>query len=303
MEISLSPELMAVLQKLVDTFGAVQRQYLVALIPTVLMFVFYMLIVYRPSTGGLKVWWYIRRLEKKTNATVISLVHKQPKKMFDIFKVPMITLDDSNAILKALKEIPNNRVIYLILHTPGGMVIAAEQIARAIKARAGVVEAFIPQYAMSGGSLIALACDKIHLGDSALLGPLDPQLIVGMFDQYPCASLLKALKVENANRDDRTLVYGDVAEKAIKQMKITVEEILEEKYGTEKAKKLACQLCDGNYTHDYGIDLMKAKALGLDVDNDMPEEIYKVGQTYSAVVSVSYRKPKNESSNYLRIGL
>ncbi len=203
MEIGLSPELMAMLQKLVDTFSRVQYQYLLAIIPTVGIFALYFLIMFRPGVGKLKGWWQTRKFEKETGGTIVKLVHTQPSSILDMFKMAMITLDDSHKVMRALREIPTSRPIHLILHTPGGMVIAAEQIARAIKGRKGEVHAYIPQYAMSGGTLVALACDKIHMGNSALLGPLDPQLMVGLFDQYPCASLIKAMKVKNPNRDDR----------------------------------------------------------------------------------------------------
>jgi len=50
--------------------------------------------------------------------------------------------------------------IDLVLHTPGGVVLASLQIARAIKARKGKVTVFVPHKTMSGGSLNALAADQ-----------------------------------------------------------------------------------------------------------------------------------------------
>ena len=302
MEISLSPELMELLEGLINILARVQYQYLLAIIPALALFGLYFLIAFRPGVGRAKGWWQTRRFEKETNGTIVELVHSQPSSMLDMFKLPMITLDDSHKVMQALKDIPEDRPIHLILHTPGGMVIAAEQIARAIKERKGEVFAYIPQYAMSGGTLIALACDKIHMSDNALLGPLDPQLSIGLFDQYPCASLVKALGIKNANREDRTLIYGDVARKAISQMKVTVTEILSDKLGEDKAKELSCKLCEGNWTHDYGINLERARELGLPVDNDMPERIQKLADTFPCVSSVQYRKhKKDESDNSLRI--
>jgi len=303
-EISLSPELMAILEKLVSTFSGLRFQYLFAIIPTLAIFALYFLIIFRPGYAKFKGWWQTRQFEKETGGTIVKLVHSQPSSILDMFKLPMISLDDSFKVMQALKEIPSNRPIHLILHTPGGMVIAAEQIARAIKRRSGEVYAYIPQYAMSGGTLVALACSKIHMGENALLGPLDPQLMVGLFDQYPCASLVKALKIKNINREDKTLIYGDVAEKAIAQMKVTVSEILSGKMGVSKAGGLSSKLCDGNWTHDYGINLRRALELGLPVDNDMPERIQKIANTFPCVSSVQYRKhKKDESDNSLRVTL
>lgn len=297
MEISLSTELMAILERLISIFSKLQYQYLAAIIPVVAMFVVYILLIYRPSFDSIKRWWRSRCFEKKTGGTVVSLVHTNPTSLFNIFKLPMITLDDSQKVMRALKDTPEDRPIHLMLHTPGGMVIAAEQIARAIKNRKGQVHAYIPQYAMSGGTLVALACDSIHMGDNALLGPLDPQLGIGLFEMYPAASLVKALEVENPNREDKTLILADIAGKALVQMKTTVTEILEDRMGHEKAGELAGKLCGGSWTHDYGINLERALELGLPVDGKMPEEISKIAETYPCASSVSYKKHKKKDGD------
>lgn len=47
----------------------------------------------------------------------------------------------------------------------------------------------MPRYAMSGGSLIAMAADEIVMDENAVLGPVDPQI-----NQFPAASLLKVVE-------------------------------------------------------------------------------------------------------------
>jgi len=54
---------------------------------------------------------------------------------------------------------------------PGGLVLAAEQIAPALRRHSGTVTVFVPRYAMSGGTLIALAADEIVMDPNAVLGP------------------------------------------------------------------------------------------------------------------------------------
>jgi ClpP class serine protease len=80
-----------------------------------------------------------------------------------------------------------------VLHTPGGLVLAALQIAKAIREHKAKVTAFVPHYAMSGGTLIALAADEIVMCKHSVLGPIDPQL-----GQSPAVSLI----------DDQTLVLA-----------------------------------------------------------------------------------------------
>src|SRR5438445_5933605 len=99
----------------------------------------------------------------------------------------------------------------LILHTPGGLVLAATQIARAIFKHKGKVTVFVPHCAMSGGTLLALAADEIVMCEHAVLGPVDPQL-----GEYPAASILKAAHQKPiAEVDDKTVILGDHAEKGI----------------------------------------------------------------------------------------
>src|SRR5207244_629779 len=103
----------------------------------------------------------------------------------------------------------------IVLHTPGGLVLAATQIARAVRGHKGKVTVFVPHYAMSGGTLIALAADEIVMPPHAVLGPVDPQL-----GNFPAASLLKVVaRKPIAEVDDQTLIMADVAEKAIGQVR------------------------------------------------------------------------------------
>ena len=66
------------------------------------------------------------------------------------------------------------------------------QIARAVEAHPAKVTVFVPVYAMSGGTLIALAADEIVLGEFSVLGPIDPQ-ILGL----PAASIVKASEAKS----------------------------------------------------------------------------------------------------------
>lgn len=141
-----------------------------------------------------------------------------------------INVEDSEQILRAIRMTPDEMPIDIILHTPGGLVLAAEQIANALEKHPAKVTVFIPHYAMSGGTMIALAADEIIMDDNAVLGPVDPQL-----GQYPAASLVKVLQQKNINRiDDNTLIMADMAEKALKQVREFVYYLLEDNLGDEK---------------------------------------------------------------------
>ena len=138
-----------------------------------------------------------------------------------------IDIDDSEQLLRAIRLTPPEMPIDLLLHTPGGLVLASDQIAYALKRHDGKVTVIVPHYAMSGGTLVALAADEILMDPDAVLGPVDPQLGSLPRGSWPAASILKALEQDNPNRDDETLILGDVARKAIDQVRATVRELLD----------------------------------------------------------------------------
>ncbi len=219
----------------------------------------------------------LRSIEQKRNSRVIALIHRQ--ETLSLFGLPLfryISIEDSEEILRAIRMTPDDMPIDLILHTPGGLVLASSQIAMALSRHPGRVTVFVPHYAMSGGTLIALAADEIVMDQNAVLGPVDPQL-----GEYPAASILNVISKKSIDEiDDKTLILGDIAEKAINQVYKFVESLLVEKYGEEKASEIAKVLTEGRFTHDYPITFDEAKKLGINVSSDMPEEIYLLMQLY-----------------------
>src|SRR5499426_364532 len=77
----------------------------------------------------------IRAIERKRGTRVITMIHRQEKRSLFGFSVSRhIDLEDAQTIIAAIKETPKDRPIDLIVHTPGGLVLAAMQIARAVEA-------------------------------------------------------------------------------------------------------------------------------------------------------------------------
>ncbi|MGQ9511291.1 MAG: SDH family Clp fold serine proteinase [Thermaceae bacterium] len=219
----------------------------------------------------------IHELEKKRNSRVITLIHRQEAVSF--LGIPIsrfISIDDSEQVLRAIRLTDRNVPIDLILHTPGGLVLAAEQIAEALLRHPAKVTVFVPHYAMSGGTLIALAADEIVMDEHAVLGPVDPQL-----GQYPAASILKVLEKKPLSEiEDQTLILADIAEKALRQVKETVKNLLKKHMPEDKAEEVAHLLSQGTWTHDYPIDVTQAKAMGLNVSTEMPKEVYELMELY-----------------------
>ena len=192
-----------------------------------LFWVFILIIVLQPLFTAR---WYalrraqaIRAIEKLHETRVITMIHRQEKRSLFGFSVSRhIDLEDAQTIIAAIKDTPEDMPIDFVIHTPGGLVLAAMQIARALEAHKAKVTVYVPVYAMSGGTLIALAADEIVLAEFSVLGPIDPQ-IAGL----PAASIVKARDSKPVDDVfDLTLVLADVAEKALVQVKQGAVELL-----------------------------------------------------------------------------
>jgi ClpP class serine protease len=183
----------------------------------------------------------IAQLEALRNSRVILLVHRQETMRLLGFPIARyIDINDSEEVLRAIQMTDDDIPLDIVLHTPGGLVLAALQIAQAIRAHRSKVTVLVPHYAMSGGTLIALAADEIVMCNHAALGPIDPQL-----GQSPAASLLKVVEQKPISEiDDKTLILADVGRKAIGQVK------------------------------------QAAKELGLTVSTDMPNEVLELMKLY-----------------------
>ncbi|MGE5552536.1 MAG: SDH family Clp fold serine proteinase [Betaproteobacteria bacterium] len=219
----------------------------------------------------------MRRIEAKQGSRVIVLIHRQ--ETLSLLGVPVfryIDINDSEEVIRAIHLTDPDVPIDIVLHTPGGLVLAALQIACAIKKHEGKVTAYVPHYAMSGGTLIALAADEIVMDEHAVLGPVDPQL-----GEFPAASLLKVVREKPmAKIDDRTLILADVAEKAISQLQRQVVELLADHMERPKAEELATILSEGRWTHDYPLTAAEARSLGLPVRTGMPVDFYRLMELY-----------------------
>jgi len=242
---------------------------------------------------------FLQTWERHRRHRLIALIHRQETMSF--FGFPLlryIDIQDSEELLRALRLTAEDVPIDIVLHTPGGLALAAEQIAHAICRRTAKVTVYVPHYAMSGGTLIALAADEIVMDANAVLGSLDPQL-----GQHPAASIVRAVdwKAERGQEiDDETLILADVARKATLQLRECVRAILAERFDAEKAAELATRFTEGEWTHDHPLNVEMLTQLGLPINTDMPREIYdymrlfpqaSTGRPSVQYIPVPYRRP------------
>src|ERR671931_581750 len=78
----------------------------------------------------------LTRFQEERKSRVIAMIHRE--ETVSVLGVPVssyINIEDSEAVLRAIRLTPTEQPIDLILHTPGGLVLAAEQIATALSDR------------------------------------------------------------------------------------------------------------------------------------------------------------------------
>ncbi|WP_417727136.1 SDH family Clp fold serine proteinase [Roseovarius sp.] len=226
----------------------------------------------------------IRAIQRRRKSRVITMIHRQEKRsIFGFNMTNMIGLEDAQSIISAIKTTPHDTPIDIVLHTPGGLVLAAMQIARAVEAHPAKVTVFVPIYAMSGGTLIALAADEIVMGEFSMLGPIDPQ-IMGV----SAASILAARDAKPiAHVSDVTLVLADISDKAIRQVKRGAIELMSPRMEQAKAEALAETLASGIWTHDYALTATEAAELGLPIQVGLPTEVLDLMKLYPAPIKQS----------------
>jgi ClpP class serine protease len=219
----------------------------------------------------------IAQIEGRRNSRVILLIHRQETMRLLGFPVARyIDINDSEEILRAIQMTDAEVPLDMVLHTPGGLVLAALQVARALGTHKAKVTVFVPHYAMSGGTLIALAADEIVMCEHSVLGPIDPQL-----GESPAASLIKVVEQKPIERiSDETLIRADIGRKAIAQVKQSAGELMKRSLTAEQAGTLAEKLSTGTWTHDYPIWAATAKEFGLHVSTNMPDDVLELMKLY-----------------------
>lgn len=216
-------------------------------------------------------------MEQSRGSRVILLVHRQETmRLLGFPLMRYIDIHDSEAVLRAIHETDPDLPLDLVLHTPGGLVLASIQIARALAAHRGRVTVFVPHHAMSGGTLLALAADEIVLCPHAVLGPVDPQI-----GEYPAASVLRASARKGVDSvDDATLILADQARMALTELDAVIRHLVAPRAGEAEAAELAGVLTQGHWTHDYPISVDEARGLGLPVSTAMPEGVTELMTLY-----------------------
>jgi ClpP class serine protease len=206
----------------------------------------------------------IRHIEEQRGSHVICVIHGENMEndSFDF--------DDLEDVLSALVASDPGRPLDIVLHTQGGNSFTGRQIARAVKSHRARKTVFVPYFAMSAGSRIALSADQIVMGAHATLGPIDTQLY-----GWPAPSILQLLNVKPQSAiSDEFLVLAEEARKIMIEGRASACELLKGTYSHDGSCAIADEMIGGKWTHGFPITTAAAKGLGLNVSTNLPDVFY-----------------------------
>lgn len=216
-----------------------------------------------------------------------------------------ITNEDIHGMMSAMHGLKGDE-LDLIIHSPGGIPEAAEQIVNYLRKKYDHIRAIIPQNAMSAATMIACACDEIIMGKHSAIGPIDPQIKINTLKgQYtaPAQSILDEFNLAKAEmlKDPKTaplwvrkidgypIGFLKVCENVINLSKNIVSLWLENWMLKDEPKKKKLSTSISNWLgdtnlhkiHSRPIDINQAKSKGLKVkpleeDNKLQDKILSV---------------------------
>lgn len=114
------------------------------------------------------------------------------------FNHPVSISDKDAEVLEALLQtIDLSNGLALLISSPGGQSLAAERIIRVCRTYSGTGEywAIVPSRAKSAATMICFGAEKIIMGPTSELGPVDPQWILTEGDRkkiYPAYYVVKS---------------------------------------------------------------------------------------------------------------
>jgi len=244
---------------------------------------------------------YIKELHQYTHRNVIADYSGWLQKPGIL--LADINDEDKSAFMTTVHGLDRTLGLDLILHTPGGGIAATQSLVNYLHKMFGTdIRAFVPQIAMSAGTIIACCCKEIWMGKHSNLGPIDPHL--RGIPAYGVVQEFKRAIREVKNDPSRIVIWQQIigqyrptflgqCENAIKWSNEFVEQELAEGMLTNRtdpkksAKKARQALTDygENKSHDRHFHSEELEEMGLEVrllesDQQLQELVLSVHHAY-----------------------
>ncbi|MBP6013627.1 MAG: hypothetical protein KBA31_15480 [Alphaproteobacteria bacterium] len=208
----------------------------------------------------------LARIEQKRGSRVIAIIHRENMARD---RLDPVDLEDA---LTAIRKTPRDKPLDIIIHSPGGWISCAQQIARAIKAHPAKVTAFVPYFALGSTTFMAFAADEVVMSPHAALSPVDPYVAYGS-----ASSVIAGIKGKPIQKvADETVIYADFARKLLDEAKRVTCELMHDGRDHQGVCKLADELVSGKSYSWRAITPEAARELGLKVSTAMPAEVFEL---------------------------
>ena len=171
-----------------------------------------------------------------------------------------ITMEEAESFAQAIARATGP--VDIVLHTIGGSVLAVDYIANTIRKSPHPATAHVPYFALSGGTMIALACDSIAMNRDAILGPVDPQ--VAGVAAVDLIDLVGRKPIEHI--DDQWMLLAIQSQKVLEETRSTVEALVSSRAAVER-------LISGQTSHGRAITFDEARELGLPIKDGVPSAL------------------------------
>jgi len=191
--------------------------------------------------------------------TVVALIHEGDGGL---------DAEDATDVLSVLQRLKPNDPVDVILHTHGGSASAANRIAAALVHRRRTA-AFIPFYAESAGTEVALATQQIFLGSEANLSPVDIHI-----EGTPARDIVELAREQGRRASEGLKLAAKVAERALRDEARTIAALIHPNHKKANGAALTRKLTSGRSYHGELIRLANAKQLGINVKRGVPEALY-----------------------------
>jgi hypothetical protein len=180
------------------------------------------------------------------------------------------------SVIEQIKAQTDAKKLILLLNSPGGFVSSSYKVARALRSNFKKIKVFVPHIAASGGTLVALAGNKIVMGLMSQLSPIDPtgpngsaknvidgfETVTEFFTKISEEDAPYTYKVLAQKYDGQQL---DAAVSSLMLMREYATEILEGSGYKPNVAAIISKLARGFWTHGEVINYDKAKKIGLNV--------------------------------------
>jgi hypothetical protein len=216
---------------------------------------------------------------EKNNNTKIVFICPDNKGTYSINKYlgtdQKLSDADGIAFIQKINSFSETQNIDLIINTTGGSLLPAQVIISSMLKHKGIITAHIPYFAMSAGTLIALAAHKINLGKNGWMGQVDPQLYGGYL---PAATIKKYLTYTQGRSGfftDVMMFFDSIGSVAFGNINDIMREIHSKRFPQVTWQMIEKVFIHGTNAHDYPLTFEKVAFVST-INDGVSKEIMDI---------------------------